>query len=106
MPEQNTKPRGAIVRLSQAHEWGMLIRVRCGYCRTTKHYFPDDLRKILGDIDCEIIDRRMKCEGCGKGEYIDARGASLTGAEKNGLRVRRLVAIKVKKVPVWRDEAL
>ncbi|WP_378947795.1 hypothetical protein [Mesorhizobium sp. ANAO-SY3R2] len=46
---------------------------------------------------------RMKCEA---GDHGTMRVEAIypTGKEAIGLKIRRLVAIKIRRVPVWREE--
>lgn len=48
----------------------------------------------------------MKCEGCGKREYVEVEGKFLTGQERVGLTLRRLKAIQMIQKPLWEDEPL
>ena len=90
--------------LSQLNTGGMrVLRVHCRYCKRTRNYFPSDLIQIFGDVDCDSLMHRMKCEGGDHGS-LDVTAFSPTGSEAVGLRIRRLVAIKIQRVPVWRDD--
>ncbi|NGO56201.1 hypothetical protein [Allomesorhizobium camelthorni] len=90
--------------LSNLNDGRQMVRVRCCYCRRTHNYFPSDLIQIFGDVDVDSLMCRMKCEGCNSPGSIRVDAFSPTGSEAVGLRVRRLVAIKIQRVPVWRDE--
>ena len=102
MPEQYRPKKGRGLRLSEAHDLGKLMLVTCGHCFSKRYYFPGDLRRLLGNK--EIDDISIKCEGCG--HRADVTGVHLAGQERAGLRVRKLVAIKIKEVPVWKDQPL
>ncbi|MEX0956420.1 MAG: hypothetical protein WDZ83_14570 [Rhizobiaceae bacterium] len=80
------------------------MTVRCMNCFVTRHYLPADLKTVLGNVDCDDLDGYMKCERCGKGDCIRAEPVSLSAQERQRNRVRRLVRIKWKKVPEWREE--
>lgn len=92
------------MRLSQANASGgsSLIRVACPYCKLTRHYFPADLIQIFGDIEIDDIMRRTNCEKCQS--RIDAKLIWPSGKEAVGIKIRRLVAIKIRRVPVWRED--
>lgn len=47
---------------------------------------------------------RMKCEKCGQNDYLKAEIVSASAAERQAIKVRRLVEVKMRKVPVWREE--
>ena len=91
--------------LSRLNDGGMrLVRVRCGYCKRTHNYFPADLIQIFGDVDVDSLMDRMRCENGTDHGRLDVKAFAPTGTEAVGLRIRRLVAIKIRRVPVWRDE--
>ncbi|BCH23526.1 hypothetical protein MesoLjLb_33110 [Mesorhizobium sp. L-8-3] len=81
-----------------------LVRVRCAYCKRVNHYRPDDLIQIFGDVDVDSLILRMKCEGGTDHGILEVKAFIPTGSEAVGLRIRRLAAIKIKRVPVWRDD--
>jgi hypothetical protein len=80
-----------------------LLRVRCTSCKLTHVYHPADLLQIFGDVDVDSLMGRMSCEGCGlKG--MDVRIFLPSGSERVGLKIRKLVSIKIKRIPVWRED--
>ena len=100
MPESNSQRGGIIWRLSKAHEVGQLVRVRCGYCLGWRYYMPADLQRVLGDIEVQRIPYRIRCERCNRGDQMTAEVFIPVAAERARMTVRRLVDIKVHKVPV------
>jgi hypothetical protein len=46
----------------------------------------------------------MKCEKCDHKEYLDIDVLNASAAERATFKVRRLVGVKVKRLPIWRDE--
>jgi hypothetical protein len=64
---------------------------------------PEDLRGIFGDADVNSLSRRMRCEACRKKE-ISAEVLIPVASERARTTIRRLVDVKVRRVPVWRDE--
>jgi hypothetical protein len=101
MPAPN---RHRIYPLSALNEGLRLVRVGCRYCRTSHNYYPDDLIQLFGDVDVDSIETRMRCERCKAGTSMSVEAFHPSGKEAIGLRIRRLVAIKVQRVPVWREE--
>ncbi|WP_019402470.1 MULTISPECIES: hypothetical protein [unclassified Chelatococcus] len=79
------------------------MRVACACCKRRHHYFPSDLLRIFGDIEVDDVSDRMRCEGCGN-PSMTVDMISPIGSEAVGLRIRRLVAIKVQRVPIWRED--
>lgn len=78
-----------------------LVRCRCNYCKRADYYFPEDLIQVFGDVDVDSLMDRMHCEKCKS--RLDVLAVHPSGQELVGLRIRRLVYIKVHRVPVWRD---
>lgn len=97
-------PKHGVFPLSRLNEHMSLVRVRCSYCKRTHHYRPDDLIQIFGDVDVDSLMRRIKCEGCDGSGSIKVEAFYPSGKEAVGLRIRRLVAIKIQRVPVWRED--
>lgn len=104
MPE-GYGPKKKDYPLSNLTDGTRLVRVTCRYCKRRHNYFPDDLIQIFGDVDVDSLAYRMKCEraGCESGT-LDIYAFHPTGMEAVGLRIRRLVALKIQRVPIWREE--
>lgn len=90
--------------LSRLNEHMQIVRVRCAYCKRTHNYRPDDLIQIFGDVDVDSLMHRMKCEGGSDHGMLDVKAFVPTGSEAVGLRIRRLIALRIKRVPEWRDD--
>lgn len=104
MPDQPPGHRKIIWLLSSAHDAGQLVRVSCGYHDDRRYYRPADLIQIFGDIDVNRLGRLMKCERCGRRDNIDVEARLLPAQERDRITVRRLVEIKIRKLPVWRED--
>ena len=96
-------PKTKIYPLSQLVDRLDLVRVRCRYCKLTHNYLPADLIVIFGDVDVDSLMDRMSCEGC-KSQGLDVSTFLPSGPERVGLRIRRLVSIKIKRFPIWRED--
>ncbi|KAB0680173.1 hypothetical protein [Aureimonas leprariae] len=83
---------------------GLLVAIGCNLCRTSRHYDPDDLRLLFGDIDVDTVERRIRCEACDKQDYVTVRTWRPVGSDWRGLVIRRLVRVETVRRPVWRDE--
>ena len=90
--------------LSNLNDTLRLVRVRCRYCKRSHNYFPSDLIQIFGDVDVDSLTHRMTCEGGADHGRLDVEAFSPNGREAVGLRIRRLVALKINRVPVWRED--
>ncbi len=91
--------------MSEAHDARQYIKVKCGLCHgATRHYYPADLIRLLGDVPVIALRALMKCEKCGRKEYLDIDVLSASAAERSTFKVRRLVEVKVRKLPVWRED--
>lgn len=105
MPESSGRPRrGVVWKLSNAHDVGQLVRIECGYCNIKRDYKPDDIQRLVGDVGVDDVPRQMRCEKCRRAENLRAVFWSPTGQELAGLRIRRLVDIKMVRKVIWRDE--
>lgn len=89
--------------LSNLNDGRQLVRIRCAYCKRNHHYFPSDLIQIFGDVDVDSLIGRMKCEAGDHG-FMNVEAVYPSGKEAVGLKIRRLVSIKIRRVPVWREE--
>lgn len=101
MPEPNRRHEFPLSRLNEHLQ---LVRVTCAYCKRSHVYRPDDLIQIFGDVDVDSLMHRMRCEGGPDHGQLDVKGFMPTGSAGVGLKIRRLVAIKLQRVPIWRDE--
>lgn len=89
--------------LSSLNDGRRLVRVSCAYCRRAHHYYPSDLIEIFGDVDVDSLMRRMKCEAGDHG-FMRVEAVYPSGKESVGLKIRRLVSIKIRRIPIWREE--
>ena len=80
------------------------MKVRCMNCFKARHYLPADLKTVLGNVDCDDLEAYMKCERCGSGACLRAEALALSAQERQAIRVRRLVRVRLKKIPEWREE--
>lgn len=105
MPEQPPRTRRLIQMLGAAAAGGSVIRVSCGNCGGRRHYMADDLAKIFDPrTDIHTLARKMKCEGCGRKDEMDVEPRIPAASERAAMTIRRLVEIRIRKIPVWRDE--
>ncbi len=101
MPESNdSRRRGA--KLGDAEASGQLLRVRCNFCRSQRHYQPADIMKLAGNVPFNSIHGR--CMGCYRDDYLDFRLVLPTAAERQAIRVRRLAGVRMVRQVRWRDE--
>ena len=89
--------------LSNLNDGARFVKVTCAYCKRTHHYFPTDLMQIFGDVDVDSLADRMRCIAGDHGT-LRVEAISPTGREGVGMRVRRLVGFKIKRIPVWKEE--
>lgn len=102
MPEQYG-PKRRDFPLSRLIDSRQFVRVACTYCKRKHHYYPHDLIEVFGDVDVDSLMHRIKCENCDKGS-MDVRAILPTGMDAVGMKIRRLVALKIRHVPVWRED--
>ena len=106
MPEQNgdNSRFPYTFSLLAAYEQGRLVRARCQHCNITRVYDPGDLKQLVGNVGIEALRAKMRCEKCGKGEWMEVEFWSPTGREWDGLIIRRLVGTRMIRKVIWRDE--
>lgn len=46
----------------------------------------------------------MKCDHCGRSDSIEARCDTVQSSDIGKLKIRRLVGIKMVRVPIWRED--
>lgn len=95
-----------IPKMSAFEANGQLIKITCTWCKLSHWYFPGDLRIIFGDVGFRDIENRFRCQKCGKKEYLKADIELPSAKERVGMKVRRLVAIKIIRRPVWTETSL
>ena len=92
--------------VSTAGQHSMLVKVRCGLCRVTRLYHPDDIIALIGDVAIWDIAPRFSCETCKSREYLKADWTHIAGPDVGKTRIRRLVRVRYIRVPVWKDEVI
>jgi len=102
MPQPNKTTPFPLSKLNDARD---LVMVGCAYCRRVHVYYPTDLTQLFGDADVDSLARRMICESVPGGHGVLRVERIFSGSrEMVGVKIRRLVAIKVRRIPVWREE--
>lgn len=105
MPEPYWPKRKNSYTLGDAERLpGRLVRIRCRYCKREHYYEIADLRVLLGNIEVDDVAYSMKCSGCGKDRTLELELLSISAEDRQKTTVRRLVAIRYLRRPVWRDE--
>lgn len=97
-----------IPRLTDAEERGQYVKVTCTWCspNVTRYYRPMDIYKLTGQRHVLQLQRRFRCEACGRKDYMEVSFKTVIGQEIKGLVVRELVEIRMVKRPIWRDRKL
>ena len=88
--------------LSKAAQRGEIVRACCGHCHITRFYDPGDLQRVAGNVPADAI--RMRCERCGKTDWIRGSFELLPAAERQRIPLRRLVEIRMVRKVIWGDE--
>lgn len=72
------------------------------------HAAVEQIRAIsaCGDVDVDSLAVRMVCENTPTGTHgnLDVSRLAPTAGEAVGLKIRKLVAIKIRRIPVWKEE--
>jgi hypothetical protein len=87
--------------LGQAHRAGQLARISCDYCRITRYFEPADLERLVGDVPFRALLEVMRCEKCGRRDYLDVVLLIPTAKERVGIRVRRLADVRYVRRVIW-----
>ena len=102
MPQPNRTTPFPLSKLNDARD---LVSVSCGYCKREHTYYPTDLMQLFGDVDVDSLAGRMRCESVAGGHGSMRVERVFSGSrEMVGKKIRRLVAIRVRREPVWREE--
>lgn len=105
MPERNGLTRRQMAfTLKHADENGMLVRVTCQHCRITHRYLAKDLLTLCGELGLHEIPRWFRCEECKDKRWMVADWQVVYGPDVGKVKVRRLVKVFFRRVPVWKDE--
>ncbi|WP_442580688.1 hypothetical protein ACSBOB_01420 [Mesorhizobium sp. ASY16-5R] len=104
MPEPYHYKRKGSYKLSDADRNGYLVHVRCEFCKLSRYYTPDDLRKIFSDIEVDDVIYQMVCERGGRDHHLKLTSESLSAEKRQGLTIRRLDKIVYDRRVIWRDE--
>lgn len=104
MPDNSGRSGRKAHTLADAHRCGQLVRIQCQLCSIARNYQPVDLERLVGAVDLDGLTAKMRCEKCGKRDYLGAHFCFPTGQELASLRIRRLVDIRMARKVIWRDE--
>lgn len=92
--------------LSRFDDGSYLVKIDCAHCRVTRFYDPADLKRLCGDIPVRRIASRFSCQICNRKDYLTSALVSPSAKERVGMKVRRLVEIRLIRKPVWEDTKL
>jgi ribosomal protein S27AE len=87
-----------------AHDAGQIARICCGHCHITRFYKPIELREVIGNVTIDEVREKVRCQLCGKREWMAAELFHAYGQELVTIRFRRLKEIRWERRVVWRDE--
>lgn len=105
MPEQPDKwPKGVAWTLMHAQDAGQVAGVRCGHCNIKRFYKPAELREVIGNVTIDQVRKKIRCQKCGKQEWMSAELFHPSGEERQVMRFRRLIEIRWERRVVWVDE--
>nr|WP_246441701.1 hypothetical protein [Aminobacter aganoensis] len=91
--------------LSKLNDARELVLVSCAYCKREHAYYPTDLMQLFGDVDVDSLAAQMTCESVRGGHgFLRVQRIFSGSREMVGKKIRRLVSIKFRRIPVWREE--
>jgi hypothetical protein len=105
MPDTSGRRRryGRRQTLSETHGAAQFVRVECLRCSLTRYYMPEDILKLVGDVEADAVAAAMRCQKCHEKDRLEAAYVSLSGMERERVRVRRLVNVKMVRRLTWVD---
>ena len=103
MPEPYWPKHKNGYHLTQADRNRTLVQVRCAYCKRVAHYHPVDLIEIYGDVEVDDLMVKMRCEAGKDHGRLDVRCVSPSAEEMQGIRLRRLIGIQLRRIPIWKE---
>lgn len=97
------KPKGSF-KLRDALECRLTVaKFTCGCCRITRYFATEDLLKLMGNVECDDAETKMRCVKCGNKDYLRGKFDELSAADLQHIRVRRIhMTYYVRKV-IWKD---
>jgi hypothetical protein len=95
MPDTGGRRRryGRRQTLSEAHGAGQFVRVECLRCSIVRYYLPEDLMRLVGDVEADHVAVAMRCQKCHEKDRLEAADVSLSGMERERVKVRRLAKV-------------
>lgn len=52
-----------------------------------------------------MVAEKMRCEGCGRRDYLNATLSIPSAEERQAMKLRRLAEVRTVRKVVWRDES-
>jgi hypothetical protein len=80
-----------------------MVRVECLRCSLIRYYLPEDLLRLVGDVEADYVAVAMRCQRCREKDRLEAAYVTLTGMERERVKVRRLVNVKMVRRVTWAD---
>jgi hypothetical protein len=73
--------------------------------RVTRYYKPAELRQVIGNVTIDAVRDAVRCQACGKKEWISAELFHAHGQELVTIKFRRLKEIRWERRVIRRDES-
>lgn len=91
--------------ISEAMKHARYASMKCPYCKRLRYFLLSDLKRLLGDIDCDAITygNKWRCGGCDSNMTLDLR---LESDLPIGTTITRLAEIYHVRRIRWRTEVL
>lgn len=103
MPEPYWPKKKGGFALADVHRLGHLLCISCRYCKTKRYFMPDDLRKVLGNIEVDDVVYQMRCAHCRKTHTLDIQIVSPSAEDRQRMTIRRIDKIDYVRRVTWRD---
>jgi hypothetical protein len=86
--------------------FNMLVKVTCQLCRVRRRYLATDLLTLCGPVGLDEIPLKFRCEKCDDKRDMVADFENQHGEDIGKLKIRRLVKVTYKRLPIWQDGVL
>ena len=104
MPEPYWPKHKHSYTLGDAMKNALYARIWCGYCKRSRYFLLEDLKRLFGNIECDhvVYKHPWHCTGCQGAGVLHMRLEDPPAA--GGAIVRRLDSIRYTRRIYWRDE--
>ena len=71
----------------------MTMIITCSACNRRRYYDPNDLLRVMGNVESRCVADRMRCETSKTGDFLCVDYRIMSAQERQAVRLRRLKEI-------------